>query len=80
MIDIGANLSSSQFNKDLGLVINNAIESNISSLILTTTDKNNFYKNLKIIDEYNHLLPIYTTYGLHPHHANSYETIFSDIK
>lgn len=80
MIDIGANLSSTQFDTDLIEVVQRAKNNNVESLILTTTDSNSFFKNLKIIDNIKHIMPVYTTYGLHPHNAKNHNTIFKDIK
>lgn len=80
MIDIGANLSSTQFDNDLEEVITRAKDNNISSLILTSVDLKTYFKNIDIINSYQHILPIYNTYGLHPHHAIHWEEIFSNIK
>lgn len=80
MIDIGANLCSSQFDGDVKEVVERAKTNNVKQLILTTTDKTNYYKNLKIIEQVKDILPIYTTYGLHPHNAKQHATIFNDIE
>lgn len=79
MIDIGANLANEAFDNDIEEVIHRAKEHKLTSLILTTVDLDSYYKNLEIIQEYEHILPLYTTYGLHPHESKQHESIFPDI-
>lgn len=80
MIDIGANLSNRQFDNDIEEVIIRAKDNNISSLILTSVDLDTYFKNINIINSYQHILPIYNTYGLHPHNANNWQEVFNDIQ
>lgn len=80
MIDIGPNLTNEQFKDDLVDVLNRSVENNISHLILTSTDLSSFKKNLDIINKYNHIISMSTTYGLHPHHAKHNKEIFDNIE
>lgn len=76
MIDIGANLSNQQFKHDIAQVINQSIQSKLTHIVLTSTDIKTYWDNLNIIKKYNHLLPLSTTIGLHPHHADHYQEFF----
>lgn len=79
MIDIGPNLSSNKFTQDLEQVIQRAKDNKLEALILTTTNFSNYQINLKIIDKYNYIMPLFTTYGLHPHYASDNKDIFKYI-
>lgn len=79
MIDIGANLSNEQFNKDLDIVINNAVIAKLQGIILTSTNLKTYYSNLDIIDKYKNDILIKTTYGLHPHSVANDYNVFSNI-
>ncbi len=70
LIDIGANLSNSQFEHDIDDVIANSEKHNISAIYLTSTDSLTFLNNLELCEKYQeHNLKLYTTWGLHPHTA-----------
>lgn len=79
MIDIGPNLTNEQFKNDLEEVLKRAKNNNISHLILTSTDMMSFKKNIDIIKKYNNIIPMSTTYGLHPHNAKNNKDIFDNI-
>lgn len=76
MIDIGANLSSDRF--DLPAVLKRAFESNLDSIILTTTDLKSFHTNIDIIKNYPQY-SLFTTLGLHPHNAQDYQFFFQEF-
>lgn len=84
MIDIGANLSSSQFSHDTAQVLARAKEQGVECVILTSTDTQSYTKNQKIIQQslsqdisYPEL---YTTLGLHPHYAKEGAAFFAAHK
>lgn len=79
MIDIGPNLSNEQFKDDLDIVINNALNSGIKGLILTSTNLQRYHENLNIIEKYKSKIYIKTTYGLHPHNAKNSHQIFEKM-
>lgn len=76
MIDIGANLSNRQFDYDLKEVFERALRQNVSHIVLTATDLKTFFRNKKIIKDFGHIIPLYNTLGLHPHHASQYKDFF----
>jgi TatD DNase family protein len=80
MIDIGANLSNTQFAHDLPHVINNALANNVSALILTSTNFETYQSNLEIISKYQSDIYIRTTYGLHPHSIEDHSLIFENFE
>lgn len=76
MIDIGANLSNEQFNKDIEAVLKSAQNNHLNSIILTSTDNKTYFKNIEIIEKYSSIINLKTTAGLHPHNANGYLEYF----
>jgi TatD DNase family protein len=80
MIDIGANLTNEQFKDDLDSVIERAKESNVTGVILTSTNWKSYKDNIKIIEKYQEDIFLKTTYGLHPHYASNHQAIFDNIE
>lgn len=70
LIDIGANLSHESFRDDLGDVIKRACDSSIEAMILTGSDLESSLRAIEICADYPDYL--YSTAGLHPHHASDY--------
>ena len=67
MIDIGLNLSSSQFRSDLPEVVTRAIERGVDGFLLTTVDQKSFEINCNLVDRYSETMR--ATLGVHPHNA-----------
>lgn len=80
MIDIGANLSNEQFKNDIESILLSAKNSDLSGIVLTSTDLKSFNKNIDIINKYQHIIPIYNTLGLHPHYADNYLNFFAQFE
>jgi len=70
LIDIGANLTSQRFQKDLPLVIGRAQEAGVQVMIVTGTDRPNSEKAWQLSGSYPSVL--YSTAGMHPHHAGDW--------
>lgn len=71
LVDIGVNLTSSRFKKDLYDVISRARDSGVSKMIVTGT---NIYESQQARDltvKYNDVL--YSTAGIHPHNAKEFD-------
>ncbi len=77
LIDIGANLSNKQFKYDLDKVVSDALTANISTIYSTTTDKETFFSNLGLSNQYD---SIFTTWGLHPHNADYLEDFIASTE
>lgn len=75
--DIGANLSNPQVFKNARSEILNACGV-CSSIVLTSTDRDSFEKNLQIIKDNSDLekINLYTTLGWHPHSAKNFDAIW----
>ena len=80
MIDIAPNLCSEQFDKDWKEVLKKAEQAGMKAMILTSTDKKSYEKNLFIIENNPTNIQLKTTYGLHPHHAQHHSGIFENLK
>ncbi len=70
MIDIGVNLTSSQFKNDVNQVIEDAVNSGVSTMIVTGTNIEKSRQALQLCTQYPDSL--YSTAGIHPHDASSY--------
>ncbi len=70
MIDIGANLTSQRFDKDLSQVIDNAKLAGVKSIIVTGTDLQNSLSAIDLCHQYKGL---YATAGIHPHAASTFD-------
>ena len=69
MIDIGLNLTSSQFRNDIDAVIKNALLADVSTMIITGTSVEKSQQALELVSQYPDSL--YSTAGIHPHDASS---------
>lgn len=69
MIDIGLNLTSSQFQNDMDNVIKNALANDVSTMIITGTSVEQSRRALQLTCQYPDSL--YSTAGIHPHDASS---------
>jgi len=67
LVDIGININA-QFKDDLADVLDNAKKNHVEEIILTTVDAKSFTDNIRYCSE-NYAVPLYTTWGLHPHNA-----------
>ena len=69
-IDIGINLTNKQFQNDIDDVVRNALDADVSQMILTGTSVRNSEESARIAKEYPGIL--YATAGIHPHDAKSF--------
>jgi len=76
MIDIGANLSNSQFSNDIREVLHSSVRAGLTDIILTSTDIRTYQINHNIIAQHSDVIRLYNTLGLHPHHADNYQVFF----
>ncbi|MDH5424261.1 MAG: TatD family hydrolase [Gammaproteobacteria bacterium] len=67
LVDIGANLSSPRFDKDIDEVITRAISSGVGQMIVTGTSVTESEKAIALSAGYPGIL--YSTAGIHPHNA-----------
>lgn len=72
MIDIGANLSDKSFEQDLEACITRARCSGVKKIIITGSCKHSNSKAITIANKQPDYL--YTTVGIHPHNAKTYNT------
>jgi len=70
-IDIGINLTNKQFQNDIDEVVQNALDADVSQMILTGTSVRNSEESAKIARQYQGVL--YATAGIHPHDAKSFD-------
>ncbi|CAD0004285.1 TatD family hydrolase [Flavobacterium salmonis] len=71
-IDIGINLTNKQFQNDIDDVVQDAVDADVSQMILTGTSVRNSEESAKIAKQYPGVL--YATAGIHPHDAKSFDT------
>lgn len=69
MIDIGLNLTSSQFQNDIDTVIKNALLADVTTMIVTGTSIEKSQQALDLTAQYPNSL--YATAGIHPHDAST---------
>lgn len=69
MIDIGLNLTNTQFKNDIDEVISNALLSGVEAMIVTGTSIKQSQAAYQLVLEYPDFL--YSTAGIHPHDAKS---------
>lgn len=69
--DIGINLTNKQFQNDTETIIQNAIEAQITKMILTGTSIRNSEQSAVLAKKYPNVL--YATAGIHPHDAKSFD-------
>ena len=70
LVDIGANLTHKDFSSDLDAVIDEALNKNISKIIVTGTTGQESLKARKLTKNYSKIM--YSTAGVHPHNADDY--------
>lgn len=70
LIDIGANLTVSSFNADLDEVIQRAINNRVEVMIVTGSNLEDSRAAIELAQQYPET--IYSTVGIHPHHADSF--------
>ncbi len=73
LVDIGVNLTSNRFDKDRQQVIDAALESGVSKMIVTGTD---FETNQQAFDLASSHGSLYATAGCHPHHASEWSEAY----
>ena len=72
LIDIGANLTHESFRHDLDDVLKRAYRQHVTRLIVTASSARDSQQCLHLARAHPRLL--YATVGVHPHHANEYDT------
>ncbi|SFU85598.1 TatD family hydrolase [Halomonas korlensis] len=70
LVDIGANLTHASFSRDLESVLSRARAANVTSLILTGTDREHAEQAVALAERYPGL---YATAGVHPHDASQWD-------
>jgi TatD DNase family protein len=70
-IDIGINLTNKQFHNDIDTIVQNALDADVSKMILTGTSIKNSELSSKIAQQYPGVL--YATAGIHPHDAKNFD-------
>ncbi|MCM2970906.1 TatD family hydrolase [Larsenimonas suaedae] len=77
LVDIGANLTHESFAADLDAVLERARSANVTTLILTGTERAAIEAALTLCER-DALVTLHTTAGLHPHHASDWTPAFAD--
>ena len=75
LIDIGANLTHDSFDRDRSEVLRRAMDANVTTLVLTGTDRASITQALRMMDEYAgqpDMPRLVATAGVHPHHADEW--------
>jgi len=72
LVDIGVNLTSSRFKKDLDEVVRKAQDSGVSKMIVTGTNIDDSGQALSLTLDYDGVL--YSTAGIHPHNAKEFDS------
>jgi TatD DNase family protein len=83
LIDIGVNLTHRSFEKTLISIVNRAKNANVLKLIITGISEHDSIKGINIYKDLSKNFPnmIYTTCGIHPHHAKEYNSeSFNNLK
>ena len=73
MFDIGANLTSSHFSKDLDVVINDSFTAGVEKICITSSNLDDVKNAKKISEKYKNL---YYSVGFHPHNAKDFKIEF----
>jgi len=76
LVDIGVNLTSRRFAKDLDAVLENAALAGVGSLVLTGTSVAASRASLALVRDRSEVAPVrlYSTAGVHPHDAKTWDT------
>ena len=77
MIDIGANLTHESFNKDRAEVIQSAVDTGVTTMIVTGSNMACSRQAFELTLEFPE--HIYSTVGIHPHHASDYTGETEDL-
>jgi TatD DNase family protein len=70
-IDIGINLTNKQFQNDIEKIVQNALDADVTKMILTGTSIKNSQESSRIAKNYSNIL--FSTAGIHPHDAKSFD-------
>ena len=70
MFDIGANLTSSHFSKDLDVVLNDSLKAGVEKICITSSNLDDVKNAKKITEKYKNL---YYSVGFHPHNAKDFK-------
>ena len=73
MFDIGANLTSSHFSKDLDVVLNASLTAGVEKICITSSNLDDVKNAKKITEKYKNL---YYSVGFHPHNAKDFKIDF----
>ena len=73
MFDIGANLTSSHFSKDLDVVLNDSHKAGVEKICITSSNLDDVKNAKKITEKYKNL---YYSVGFHPHNAMDFKIEF----
>ena len=73
MFDIGANLTSSHFSKDLDVVLNDSPKAGVEKICITSSNLDDVKNAKKITEKYKNL---YYSVGFHPHNAKDFKIEF----
>ena len=73
MFDIGANLTSSHFIKDLDVVLNDSLKAGVEKICVTSSNLDDVKNAKKITEKYKNL---YYSVGFHPHNAKDFKIEF----
>ena len=73
MFDIGANLTSSHFSKDLDVVLNDSLTAGVEKICITSSNLDDVKNAKKITEKYKNL---YYSVGFHPHNAKDFKIEF----
>ena len=73
MFDIGANLTSSHFSKDLDAVVNDSFTAGVEKICVTSSNLDEVKNAKKITEKYENL---YYSVGFHPHNAKDFKIEF----
>lgn len=71
IVDIGANLTNKKFSRDLDQVIQRATDAGVTKIMVTGTSMHSTKEALRLTRLYPNIL--YSTAGIHPHDAKSWE-------
>ena len=71
--DIGANLTSSHFSKDLDVVLNDSLTAGVEKICITSSNLDDVKNAKKISEKYKNL---YYSVGFHPHNAKDFKIEF----
>lgn len=77
LIDIGANLAHESFSEDFDTVLARATDAGVERLIVTGSDLHSSQQAIELAERYPGQL--FATAGLHPHHANDWNTTLAAL-